>query len=190
MLCGSCELTPLPDTQGGKGLVGVGPCARGAPHLLAKMATWPQIPGRDVSLRGALQPGPCRGFRHGGSRGHAGMRTVTQHLREGPAPGGNSDSLVVQERGWSTSECGTGAVGAAQASHREKGTNTWSPVRPLGALGLLDPQRGHLGMPIPGCGGQGFSEAVARPKGPVIQRTPGSVETRPARCLGVGAGMC
>ena len=115
LLCGSCELTPLPDAQGGRGLVGAVPCARDAPHLPAKMATRPQLSGRDAG------PGPVgsapawslQGPRARSSRGHAGMRTVTQHPWEGPAPGSNADSLVVQERGLSTSECVTGDVGAA-----------------------------------------------------------------------------
>lgn len=101
------------------------------------------------------------------------MQTVTQHPRKGPAPGGNADSLVVQELSLSASECVTGGLGAAQASHPVKGTDVSSPAGPReGALGPRDPQRAHLGTPIPGGGGQGFSEAIAQPEGPVIQRTP------------------
>ena len=83
------------------------------------------------------------------------MQTVTQHPREGPAPGGNADSLVVQERGLSTSECVTGAVGAAQASHREEGTNVVTsktprspgPPRPSeGPPGDADPRTRRSGL--------------------------------------------
>lgn len=85
------------------------------PHLPAKMATQPQLSGRDVGP-GSVGSAPAwslQGPRARSSRGHAGMWTATQHPWEGPAPGGNADSLVVQERGLSTSECVTGDVGAA-----------------------------------------------------------------------------